>query len=280
VVQDLVTAISAAPPAVQRSKEAKDAQAACADAGQQVSDRGAARQYLIVLPQPKVAGAGRAGNRRPAPCERHRFRPSRRWVILTNRHVVEAARRSRSPSSGESGRNVEKSAEVVAIDDVQDSGLIRVKSVASCKTIQFAPNDRSRRRGRCTVDGIPAARPASGFGENYPRHRQQLLAAHRRRRVLVDCQVNPATAAGAHARQAWQCEAIVCMKKRSSTRSEDTYGMGISAGKIREFLTRTTSRSPRYAKASPSSTEDIATRASRPPSASLATESERTRPKP
>jgi serine protease Do len=53
--------------------------------------------------------------------------------------------------------------------------------------------------------------------------------------VMVDAKVNPGNSGGPIVDKNGNIMAIVCMKSLSSE-TEDSYGMGISAGRIRRFL--------------------------------------------
>jgi S1-C subfamily serine protease len=154
-------------------------------------------------------------------------------LILTNRHVAKGAKTLLVITPTD-----QASADVVAIDDQYDLALIRIKTKAKLPFVRFSPNDSPSDGADCVVMGYPmldrlgadvkvtrgivsSSSSDEGFGAD----------------ILTDAKVNPGNSGGPILDKYGNVMAIVCMKS-VATAMEDSYGIGISAGHIREFLKR------------------------------------------
>jgi S1-C subfamily serine protease len=154
-------------------------------------------------------------------------------LVLTNRHVAKGAK-TLLVTMGDK----QSSADVVAIDDLYDLALIRIKSKDKTPFAHFSPLDLPSDGADCVVMGFPlidrlgadvkitrgvvsSSASDDGFGAD----------------ILTDAKVNPGNSGGPILDKHGNVMAIVCMKSVASA-MEDSYGIGISAGHIREFLKR------------------------------------------
>jgi S1-C subfamily serine protease len=170
-------------------------------------------------------------------------------LILTNRHVVLG--RAGSPDKDKEKNNktlmlmlndkTQHAAEVVAIDDVQDLALIRVKGVDTSKKkfpfVQLSGTDMPADGAECTVMGFPLM---NQFGASVKVTRgivtsSDMTADLEAPNVVVDAKVNPGNSGGPILDRFGNVMAVVSMKSRTTSR-EDSYGLGISSGNVRKFL--------------------------------------------
>jgi S1-C subfamily serine protease len=136
------------------------------------------------------------------------------------------------------GAATQKSAEVVVIDDEQDLALIRVKLDPGKKLpfVHLSPADNPADGAECTVMGFPLL-DRLGVGIKITRGIVSSSAAGSSGAadVLIDAKVNPGNSGGPILDRYGNVMAIVSMKSLA-TATEESYGMGISAGRIRKFL--------------------------------------------
>lgn len=155
-------------------------------------------------------------------------------LILTNRHVIKGAKTTMVVV--DSGK--QKSAEVVAVDDEQDLALIRIlKPDPDQAYVRLAPTDTPPDGAECTVIGYPLI---DRLGANAKITRGIVSSAGRQMGevdVVIDAKVNPGNSGGPILDKHGNVMAIVCMKSLAST-TEESYGLGISAGRIRRFLAK------------------------------------------
>ncbi len=154
-------------------------------------------------------------------------------LILTNRHVVEGAKTMMVMLEG----NQQKTGEIVMIDDQQDLALVRVKSETPLPFVKLSPHDQPGIGAECTVMGFPLL---DRLGANIKITRGVVTgveAVELNQDVIVDAKVNPGNSGGPILDRHGNVLAIVSMKTLSTT-TEDTYGLGLSSGHIRKFLTK------------------------------------------
>lgn len=176
-------------------------------------------------------------------------------LILTNRHVVSGSKTLMVMLDGKKQR----SAEIVNIDAEQDLALIRVKTDAPLPFLQLSPKDSPAPGAECTVMGFPLI---DRLGENIKITRGVVASKARLEvgaDVMVDAKVNPGNSGGPILNRFGNVMAIVSMKSLSSA-SEDSYGLGISAGQIRAYLAKNQIELPKSSvdETMPLSTEQIA----------------------
>jgi S1-C subfamily serine protease len=158
-------------------------------------------------------------------------------LILTNRHVVQGAKSMLVVMADKKQR----SAEVVVIDDDQDLALIRLKPGEKAEKtpfVQLASADNPGDGAECVVMGFPLLDRlgaaikitrgivSSGKGSN-------TAGAD----VVTDAKVNPGNSGGPLLNMSGYVIGVVTMKSGNS-RFEDSYGLAISAGKVRKFLAK------------------------------------------
>ena len=175
-------------------------------------------------------------------------------LVLTNRHVVKGGKTFQVILQG----GTKTTGEVVVIDNEQDLALIRIKSPTPLKTVEFADHDSPGDGAECTVIGFPLGDRFS----NAPKVTHGIVtsgkAAVEGADVMLDAKVNPGNSGGPILDKNGNVMAIVSMKSLSS-QTEDSYGLGISAGKIRRFLDKNkVTPEKAHANAASISVEDIA----------------------
>jgi hypothetical protein len=115
--------------------------------------------------------------------------------------------------------------------------------------VQLAPTDAPADGAACTVMGYPLI---DRLGASIKVTRGVVSSASSRFAegpdVVVDAKVNPGNSGGPILDKHGDVMAIVSMKTLS-TASEDTYGLGISAGRIRKFLAKNKVELPKHAPA-------------------------------
>jgi len=185
-------------------------------------------------------------------------------LILTNRHVVKDAKTYLVMLND----GKQKSAEVVVIDDEQDLALLRLKDAGkTLPIVKFAPADAPADGAECTVIGYPLVDRLGGS----PKITRGIVSSsssgpkvlgmggrNQETDVTVDAKVNPGNSGGPIIDRFGNVMAIVAMKSLASE-TEDSYGMGISAGRIRKFLAKNHIDAPKgEAAGSTLSSEEIA----------------------
>jgi S1-C subfamily serine protease len=177
-------------------------------------------------------------------------------LILTNRHVAAGAK-TLLVLCGEE----QSSADVIAIDDQYDLALIRIKPKGKEPFVHLSTNDTPHEGADCTVLGFPLIQK---LGADIKITRGIISSdssdAGGGADVLIDAKVNPGNSGGPIIDKFGNVMAIVCMKS-VSTQMEESYGIGISAGHIREFLARHhVTATPADTDTPTLSTEDIVTK--------------------
>lgn len=186
--------------------------------------------FLLVPLKPEIADAG-AGEVVAGMSSGTGFLVTEDGMILTNAHVVKDGKEL-MVMLGERDR---RSAEVIAMDEALDLALIRIKPRSGEKLpyLRFIATDRPTDGAECTVMGYPMidrlgqaikitrgiVSSASGDGDH----------------VLIDAKVNPGNSGGPILDRFGNVMAVVCMKSFASA-TEESYGIGIQAGRARAFL--------------------------------------------
>jgi len=156
-------------------------------------------------------------------------------LILTNRHVVDGGKTFMvMMDDGSRG-----AAEIVAMDEEQDLALVRLKSKEE-KTYSFArlsEKDSPGDGAECTVIGFPLIDRLGGSIKITRGIVSSSAATVIGPDVMIDARVNPGNSGGPILDKHGNVMAIVSMKTLASA-TEDTYGLGISAGQIRKFLAK------------------------------------------
>jgi len=157
-------------------------------------------------------------------------------LVLTNRHVVEGGKTFLVMMND----NTQASADVVVIDDEQDLALIRVKLDEGKKlpTVRLSPGDNPADGAECTVMGYPLIdRLGAAIKVTRGIVSSSTAGSTGAADVLIDAKVNPGNSGGPILDRFGNVMAIISMKSLA-TATEESYGMGISAGRIRRFLAK------------------------------------------
>jgi S1-C subfamily serine protease len=155
-------------------------------------------------------------------------------LIVTNRHVVKGAKTVVVSINGERP----KSAEIVVIDDEQDLALVKIKTVKSkLPVVRLAKADAPNDGAECTVLGYPLI---DRLGAAIKVTRGIVSSGSAREEgadIVTDAKVNPGNSGGPMLDRFGNVMGVVTMKSANST-FEDSYGLAISAGKVRKFLAK------------------------------------------
>jgi S1-C subfamily serine protease len=237
IVQNLIVAIATAPPAASRNQKVKPAIEAARLLAAKHGLPQSMSQFLIVPLSPgESSGGGKGDPLAAGMTSGSGFLISKEGLILTNRHVVEHGKSFLVMINGRKQR----SAEIVKIDEEQDLALIKVKPEdgEDLPTVRLANTDVPGDGAACTVMGYPLI---DRLGAAIKVTRGVVSSAAQKfdsgPDVVIDAKVNPGNSGGPILDKHGDVMAIVSMKTVASA-TEDTYGLGISAGRIRKFLSK------------------------------------------
>lgn len=237
IVQNLMTAIMTAPRGAANNSKVKAAKEAARLLAARHGVQGGGRQFVIV-PLGKEGGKPEDDPLVGGLSSGTGFLISKEGLILTNRHVVEGGKSLMVLINGKD----ERSAEVVVIDTEQDLALIRVKpdEGEDLPVVQIAPGDAPGDGAVCTVMGYPmmdrlgaSIKVTTGVVSSGNNGNAMLLPD-----VTIDATVNPGNSGGPILDKHGNVMAIVSMKTIAQSGIENTYGLAISAGRIRKFLAK------------------------------------------
>lgn len=243
VVENLVTALAIAPSDLRTLPKMKTTLEEASLLASQYNISGPAAAGFTILPPPvgrSAPGHGAAPDQSPEEAgitgwSGTGFFVTSDGLILTNRHVAKGSKTLMVELA--SGEKVP--AEIVAIDDQYDLSLIRlVDRTRKVPCISLAPEDSPAEGADCVVMGFPMV-DQLGFDLKITRGVVSSSAQDQGNGadVLTDAKVNPGNSGGPVVDHFGNVMAIVSMK--SLTQGDyDSYGIGISAGHIREFLRR------------------------------------------
>ena len=238
IAQNLVTTLNLLPPMLQRTEKLKPVIEA-SHVMELKYGVGPGPLYYVRLEEKseKKKGGGEGDDEGHIPGSYYSgtgFIIAADGLILTNRHVVEGAKTCMVMLDGK----IQKSGEIVKIDDEQDLAMVKVKPDDGQKlpVLKLANTDSPNAGADCTVMGFPLI---DRLGANIKITRGVVTDNKADFGVgpdiVIDAKVNPGNSGGPILDKYGNVMAIVSMKTLSST-SEDTYGLGISAGHIRKFL--------------------------------------------
>jgi S1-C subfamily serine protease len=230
--QNLVTGIASLPPVARNAPQIKPALDAAKLLASKYSISGPSSMLTIVgLPQNvESPGEGESG---PAMYSGTGFFINEQGLILTNRHVVKGAKKVMVVVSGAA----EVPGEIVAIDKEQDLALVRIKPSGKTPFVHFSKSDNPGDGAECTVLGFPMI---DRIGASIKITRGIVSSGASKEPgadVLTDAKVNPGNSGGPMVDRYGNVMGVVTMKSANS-RFEDSYGMAISAGRVRQFLVK------------------------------------------
>ena len=241
VVQNLVTALALAPSDLRNLPKMRPTLEAANLLQSKYDIPGPTSDYRFLLLPPPIPRARPGPEPEPGPdlgqagWSGTGFFISDSGLILTNRHVAKGSKNLLVVLAN--GKH--SSAEVVAIDDQYDLALIRIpKPSRKIPFVHLSPEDSPWVGADCVVLGYPMIDQLGADlkitrGVVSSNSQDQGNGAD----LLTDAKVNPGNSGGPIADKFGNVMAIVCMKSLT-TGEYDSYGIGISAGHIREFLRR------------------------------------------
>jgi S1-C subfamily serine protease len=268
VVQNLVTALALAPSDLRTLPKMRPTLEAANLLQTKYDISGPTSDYHFLLLPPPIPRARPGPEPSPGPQPGPElgqvawsgtgFFISDNGLILTNAHVAKGSKMLKVLLSN----GVQSPAQVVAIDNQYDLALIRLpKSDRKVPFIRLSPQDSPAAGADCVVMGFPMI---DQLGADLKITRGVVSSSAQDQGngadVLTDAKVNPGNSGGPIADKFGNVMAIVCMKSLT-TGEYDSYGIGISAGHIRQFLRRNHVDVDAGAESgSPLSTEDVVTK--------------------
>ncbi len=256
LVQNLVNGLAALPPTARNTIKLKPATETAQLLASKYNIGGPSGMVTIVGLSPKVEKSSEDESRY-AVSSGTGFLITDGGLILTNRHVVKGAKTIVVMMEGKKPR----SGEIVVIDEDQDLALVKLKTVKE-KTpfVQFGKTGKPNDGAECTVMGFPLI---DRLGATIKITRGIIssgTADNEGADIVTDAKVNPGNSGGPLLDKYGNIIGIVTMKSANS-QFEDSFGMAISAGKIRKFLEKNNvTITPAADGATALSTEDIATK--------------------
>jgi S1-C subfamily serine protease len=232
--QNLVNGIAIIPPVARNTPKIKPMMEAASLLASKYGVGGPSGTLTIVGLSPKSDDRGPDDDIRGGITSGTGFFINDAGLILTNRHVVKGARTLMVMMNGRK----QASAEIVMIDQDQDLALIKLKTVKD-KTpfVHLAPADNPGDGAECTVMGFPLI---DRLGAAIKVTRGIVSSGTARQQgadIVTDAKVNPGNSGGPMLDRHGNVMGVVTMKSANST-YEDSYGLAISAGKVRKFLAK------------------------------------------
>jgi S1-C subfamily serine protease len=234
IVQNLINALQSAPGYVKDLPRFRDAIDESNLLAAKYNITGATRDFTF-LPPPMDQNSSPDQDQTPGwAWEGTGFFITPDGLILTNRHVVKGSKTLLVVMGDEQWAGT-----VVAIDTDQDLALVRVKTKDPVSFAHLSPMDSPAEGADCVVLGFPLL---DRLGADIKVTRGIVSSAApmdvNGADVLTDAKVNPGNSGGPIVDQYGNVMAVVSMKTISESDKEDTYGIGISSGHIREFLAK------------------------------------------
>ena len=230
--QNLINGIGSLPPIARNTPKIKPAMEAATLLASKYHISGPSGTLIIVGLSEKSEGPGGGAEGRFAMSSGTGFFINDQGLILTNRHVVKGAKTLLVIMNGKK----QASAEVVMIDEEQDLALVKLK-VTKDKTpfVNLAKTDNPGDGAECTVMGFPLIDRLGGAIKITRGIVSSGSASEKGADIVTDAKVNPGNSGGPMLDKFGNVMGVVTMKSANS-QFEDSYGMAISAGKVRKFL--------------------------------------------
>ena len=256
LVQNLVNAIAQLPLAARTSPKVRPAMEAASMLAPKYGI-GGPTNMLTIVGLPRQAQTGPKEEGRFGMSSGTGFFIADDGLILTNRHVVQGAKSMLVMMANKKQR----SAEVVVIDDEQDLALIRLKPDEKAPKnpfVQLAAANNPGDGAECVVMGFPLIDRLGG----QIKVTRGIVSSGKSNTagadVVTDAKVNPGNSGGPMLDKSGNVIGVVTMKS-SNSQFEDSYGLAISAGKVRKFLEKNNIKvTPGVASASSLSVEEVA----------------------
>jgi len=233
VARNLYTALSICPEDISDSPKMKPAQEASNILAAKYQISGPQEVFYLMHPPSSLVKSNTGPDAPSDVWSGTGFFISTDGLILTNRHVAKGATDLLVVIGDQ-----QLSARAVAIDDAYDLALIRLTKPRTTPMVSFSPADLPADGADCVVMGFPLM---DRLGSEIKITRGIISSASANEGngadLLTDAKVNPGNSGGPILDKYGNVMAIVCMKSLASA-TEDSYGIGISAGHIREFLKR------------------------------------------
>ena len=236
IVENLLTAINAAPAQVRKNHKLKAAIAASKLLGARYGVSGNSYSFVGLPDDDKKPGGPEDDPLAGGISSGTGFLISKDGLIVTNRHVVEHGKSFLVLINGKKQR----SAEVIVMDAEQDLALIRVKpdEGEELPMVQLSEADSPGDGAKCIVMGYPMIDRLGAqikITEGIVSSSSAKMAAGPD--VIITAKVNPGNSGGPILDKYGNVMAVVSMKTIGSG-IEDSYGLGISAGQARKFLAK------------------------------------------
>jgi S1-C subfamily serine protease len=232
--QNLVNGIAIIPPVARNTPKIKPAMEAATLLASKYGIGGPSGSLIIVGLSPRAEEGGPDGDVRGGISSGTGFFINDEGLILTNRHVVKGAKTLMVMMNGKK----QASAEIVMIDEEQDLALIKLKTVKD-KTpfVHLAKTDSPGDGAECTVMGFPLIDRLGAAIKITRGIVSSGMARQQGADIVTDAKVNPGNSGGPMLDRHGNVMGVVTMKSANST-FEDSYGLAISAGKVRKFLAK------------------------------------------
>jgi S1-C subfamily serine protease len=232
--QNLVNGIASVPPIARNSAKLKPAVEAATLPASKYHITGPSGTLTIVGLSRHAEGAGGESEGRTFMSSGTGFFIDDQGLILTNRHVVKGAKTLLVVMNGKK----QASGEIVVIDEEQDLALVRLKVVKErTPFVHLSKGDNPGDGAECTVMGFPLIDRLGGSIKITRGIVSSGTAAQEGADIVTDAKVNPGNSGGPMLDKFANAMGIVTLKSANS-QFEDSYGMAISAGKVRKFLAK------------------------------------------
>lgn len=264
VVQNLINAISYAPPGMrQNNPKVRPIMEESSLLAARHGIGGASGQWTYMRPQQRPDGPG-PGDQGPGAQARRGivgsgtgFFLTADGYIMTNRHVAAAGDNLIIVMSDGSRKMAEK----IHVDDKQDIAILKIKTESPTTFIKLAAYDTPPIGTDVTVMGFPLG---AALGQHVKITRGVVTSVEDKPEcdVIVDAQVNPGNSGGPMVDKHGNLLALVAMKTFADA-TVSSYGLGISTGRLRKYVDEQKAKLPFKLEmgakgAAPLSTEEIA----------------------
>lgn len=238
IVQNLVNAISYAPPGMRENNQTiRPAMEAAHELAAKYGISGPAAEWTYV-PLPREANESEAGPKTGLLGNGSGFIISSDGFIITNRHVAKAGGLLAVRLSDET----EHKAKVIYIDDDQDLALLKIDNPKPLPFVTFTDEQEPVPGAQCTALGYPLGNFLSYSLQITPGSVSSVIDSDSAN-VVVTCKVNPGNSGGPLVDKYGRVMGIITQKTFSGTYIE-SYGKAIAAGRVHKFLDKCREKFP------------------------------------